>query len=76
MTKHGVYIKKYCDIASGFGASKVIVVPSAVGRVDFYISREKEWVYAIEGLKDSGKDAEKIGSTLVLEALNQFEHVW
>lgn len=27
----------------------------------------------IEGLKDAGKDAEKIGITLVLEALNRFE---
>ena len=76
MPKRGDYIKKCCDIASGFGASKVIVVPSAVGRTDFYLTREKEWAYAIEGLKDAGKDAEKIGITLVLEALNRFEHVW
>ena len=76
LPKRGDYIKKCCCIVSGFGALKVIVVPSAVGRTDFYLYREKEWAYAIEGLKDAGKDAEKIGITLVPKALNRFEHVW
>lgn len=67
------YIKKCIDIAAELGASKVIVVPSSVGRTDLLISEEKEYQYAIEELRIAGNYAAKNEVTLVLEALNRFE---
>ncbi|MFQ5821513.1 MAG: sugar phosphate isomerase/epimerase family protein [Candidatus Heimdallarchaeota archaeon] len=67
------YIKKNIKIASELGADVVVVIPSAVGKLDTILAREDEWKLAVEGLRELGAFAADYGIYLTIEPLNRFE---
>ena len=67
------YISDCATLAAGLGASIVIVVPTAVGRVAPLATRDQEWKWAVESVRAAADSAASVNVRLVIEALNRYE---
>lgn len=67
------YVKNCAKFASDIGAEIVIVVPTAVGKTKPEKEREKEWKWAVSGIKEAGQYAGDLGVILAVEPINRFE---
>lgn len=67
------YITSCAELARSLGASVVIVVPTAVGRVAPVATRGEEWSWAVESLRDAADGAAEHDVRLVIESLNRYE---
>jgi sugar phosphate isomerase/epimerase len=66
----------YCgcaDLAAALGARVVGLIPGAVGRVEPLTSFEREWGYAVEGVREVALYAGEQGVTVAVEAINRYE---
>ena len=66
-------VKKNIKIASELDTDVVLVLPSAVGKLDTVLTREEEWKLAVKGLRELGKFAADYDVNLAIEPLNRFE---
>lgn len=67
------YVGDCAALAAALGASIVIVVPTAVGRVQPETVAAQEWRWAVESIREAAEVAEDLDITLVLESLNRYE---
>lgn len=67
------YVKDCAKMAHEIGADIAIVVPSAVYKVKAEAPLEKEWGWAVEGIREVGGYAADLGVKLAIEAINRFE---
>jgi sugar phosphate isomerase/epimerase len=67
------YLKNCVTMVKELEGRELTVVPSEVGKVTPMASKEQEWQWAIEGLKEVYTHSEKAGVVLGLEPLNRFE---
>lgn len=77
------YLKDCCDFADKLGARIIIVVPSAVGKIqpagnprseeEWLKAYEQEWELAVESISEAAVYAEKSGVTLAIEPINRYE---
>ena len=68
------YLKAAIEVSNAVGSS-IFCGPLYAG-VGVLVGRprnQQEWAWAVEGLKEAGKEAEAAGVTLCLEPLNRFE---
>ena len=66
-------MKDVIKMASEIEAPAIIVALSACMKISSEAPFEKEWNWAIEGLKETGEYAEKLGIKLAVEAWNRYE---
>ena len=68
------YVKTCVDFATEFGTD-IVCGPlySCVGKTKFMRDKEREWKYAVMGLKEIGKYAEDKNVFLAVEPLNRYE---
>lgn len=67
------YVRRCVDLQAQFGEGVVIVVPTAVGRIQPLSTREAELEYAAESLQSIAARTEGSGVRIVVEALNRYE---
>jgi D-psicose/D-tagatose/L-ribulose 3-epimerase len=67
------YYRGCVDLAAALGAPVVAVIPGAVGRVEPLTSAEREWRYAVEGIRELALYAGEQGVTVAVEAINRYE---
>ena len=67
------YYRACVDLAARVGAPVVGLIPAAVGRVDALSTYEREWRYAVEGVREIALYAGERGVELAVEALNRYE---
>ena len=67
------YVTDTVGLATEVGAPILIVVPTAVGRVQPEATAKEEWRWAVESIREAATVAEEAGVTLVLESLNRYE---
>jgi len=68
------YLRACVDFATEFNADMVCgPIYSCVGKTKFMRDKEKEWKYAVMGLKEVGKYAEDRNVFLGLEPINRYE---
>jgi sugar phosphate isomerase/epimerase len=67
------YITGCAELARALGASVVIVVPTAVGRVAPVATPGEEWSWAVESLRAAADGAAQHDVRLVIESLNRYE---
>ena len=77
------YLKSCIDLASQVGASLVIVVPSAVGKVnpeekiqneeEWIQAKELEWGYAVQSVRIAAEYAHSREIFLAIEPINRYE---
>jgi sugar phosphate isomerase/epimerase len=67
------YVGSCAELASALGASVVIVVPTAVGRIAPEADATAERRWAGESIREAAGYAEQVGVRLVIEALNRYE---
>jgi len=67
------FLKTGLGIAREIGSECLLVVPSAVGKLDAELAREKEWNLCVEALKEAAPVAADNNVCIVVEAINRFE---
>lgn len=67
------YYRGCVDLAVGVGAPVVGLIPAAVGRVDALTSRQREWRWAVEGVREVALYAAERGVAVAVEAINRYE---
>jgi len=67
------YVKDCLTLAGKLGGQILTVIPSTVGKTTPMSSPEKEWKWAVDGLKECQAHAEKTGVRMAIEPLNRFE---
>jgi sugar phosphate isomerase/epimerase len=67
------YLKDCVAMAKELEAREVTIVPSQVGKVIPTCSPEREWAWAVEGLKEVYAYSEQQGILLAIEPINRFE---
>lgn len=67
------YVKRIADMSAEVGAPTMIVAPVANMRIKELGSREDEWKWAVEGIREGGEYAAKLGVNLCIEAWNRYE---
>ena len=67
------YVRSCARLGAALGASVVIVVPTAVGRIRPEAGQAAEWRWAVESFREAAAGAESVGVRLVIEALNRYE---
>ncbi len=67
------YITSCAALAGALGASVVIVVPTAVGRVAPLSTPDEEWRWAVTSLREAADGAAQHDVRLVIESLNRYE---
>jgi sugar phosphate isomerase/epimerase len=67
------FVKDHVRMVRELDGCEVTVVPSTVGKVIPQASREEEWAWCVEGLKEVYAYSESVGIVLGLEPLNRFE---
>jgi sugar phosphate isomerase/epimerase len=74
MRKRAVeYVKQIADMSAEVGAPTMIIAPIANMRIKELGSREDEWKWAVEGIREGGEYAAKLGVNLCIEAWNRYE---
>ncbi|MCA0756594.1 sugar phosphate isomerase/epimerase [Paenibacillus sp. N4] len=67
------YVKRIARMSAEVGAPTMIVAPAANMRIKELGSREDEWKWAVEGIREGGEYAAKLGVNLCIEAWNRYE---
>lgn len=67
------YVKACVDLASGVGARSVLVVPSLVGRPEYFRSKEEDIKWAVDSIQKAGEYAEDNKIILTIEPINRYE---
>jgi D-psicose/D-tagatose/L-ribulose 3-epimerase len=67
------YVKDCLTLAGKLGGKILTVIPSTVGKTAPMSTPEKEWAWAVEGLKECQEHAERVGVRMAIEPLNRFE---
>lgn len=68
------YGKKCVDMAVQLGARKVLIVPSQVNRLKYFVSKEQDWDNAVKAVRELADYAQKQGNILImLECVNKYE---
>ena len=67
------YVRACAALAAALDASVVIVVPTAVGRIEPEAGEGAERRWAVESIREAAGFAEQVGVRLVIEALNRYE---
>ncbi len=67
------YVKDCITMVKELGGEIMTIVPGTVGKVNPDSTPEKEWAWAVEGLKEVYAHGQKEGIKLALEPLNRFE---
>jgi D-psicose/D-tagatose/L-ribulose 3-epimerase len=60
-------------VAREIGSECLLAVPSAVGKIDAELPREKEWNLCLEAFKEAGPVAADNNVCILVEAINRFE---
>ena len=67
------YVKDCITMVKELDGQEMTIVPGTVGKVNPDSTPEKEWDWAVEGLKEVYDHAQKAGMRMALEPLNRFE---
>ena len=67
------YVKDCITMVKELDGQEMTIVPGTVGKVNPDSTPEKEWDWAVEGLKEVYDHAQKAGVRIALEPLNRFE---
>jgi D-psicose/D-tagatose/L-ribulose 3-epimerase len=67
------YYRGCADLAASLGAPVVGLIPGAVGRVEPLTTQEREWGYAVEGVREVAFYAGERGVSVAVEAINRYE---
>ena len=67
------YYRGCVEVAVAVGAPVVGLIPAAVGRLDALTSYEREWSYAVEGVREVALYAGERGVAVAVEAINRYE---
>lgn len=67
------YVKACMDLALEVGARSVLVVPSLVGKPEYFRSKEEDIKWAIDSLRKAGEYAEDKEIILTIEPINRYE---
>ncbi|HBE79321.1 MAG TPA: hypothetical protein DDW65_16340 [Firmicutes bacterium] len=68
------YGKKCVDMAVQLGAKRVLLVPSQVNRLKYFVSKEEDWKNAVQAVGEVADYAKKQGSIVImLECVNKYE---
>jgi len=67
------YVKACIDLARGVGARSVLVVPSLVGRPQYFTSKEEDIKWAVDSLQKVSPYAEEMKIALTIEPINRYE---
>jgi D-psicose/D-tagatose/L-ribulose 3-epimerase len=67
------YYRDCADLAAAVGAPAVGLIPAAVGRTQPLTSREREWRWAVEGVREVALHAGERGVRVAIEAINRYE---
>jgi len=67
------YVKQCIDLALEIGAQSVLVVPSLVGRPQYFSSKKEDMKWAIESLQKVGEYAKDKKIVLTIEPINRYE---
>lgn len=71
------YVKSVAEMAAKVNCPVIIVAPSACMKTESLgasFSQEEEW--AVEGIREGGEYAKKLGVSLCIEAWNRYETYW
>jgi len=67
------YIRKCVDLACECNARSVLIVPSLVGRPQYFKSKEDDIKYATDAISKAGEYAENKKIILTIEPINRYE---
>jgi sugar phosphate isomerase/epimerase len=67
------YLKECLDMVHALGGNIFTLVPSEVGKIVAMADKETEWGWAVEGIREVAKHANRLGIKIGLEPLNRFE---
>lgn len=67
------YVKDCITMVKELDGEEITIVPGTVGKVNADSTPEKEWQWAVEGLKEAYIHGQREGVRLALEPLNRFE---
>ncbi|MDX1995570.1 MAG: sugar phosphate isomerase/epimerase family protein [bacterium] len=67
------YLKECLDMVAALGGNMFTLVPSEVGKVVAMADKDTEWGWAVEGVREVARHAQKHGIRIGLEPLNRFE---
>jgi sugar phosphate isomerase/epimerase len=67
------YVKDCITMVKELDGVEMTIVPGTVGKVGADSTPEKEWAWAVEGLKEVYAHGQQAGVKLALEPLNRFE---
>jgi sugar phosphate isomerase/epimerase len=67
------YVKDCITMVKELDGEEITIVPGTVGKVNADSTPEKEWQWAVEGLKEAYAHGQREGVRLALEPLNRFE---
>ncbi len=67
------YVKDCITMVKELDGEEITIVPGTVGKVNADSTPEKEWQWAVDGLKEAYAHGQREGVRLALEPLNRFE---
>ena len=67
------YVKDVARFASEMECPTIIVHPTACMKTAPLADPEQEWAWAVEGIREAGEDAARLGVSLSLECWNRYE---
>ena len=67
------YVNDCITMVKELDGEEITIVPGTVGKVNADSTPEKEWAWAVEGLKEAYAHGQKAGVKLAIEPLNRFE---
>ena len=67
------YVKSCVDMALGYGAPSVLIVPGQVGDPSYSMSREEDWKWCVDSLGKAGEYAQSNRIYLTIEPINRYE---
>lgn len=67
------YVKDCITMVKELDGVEITIVPGTVGKVNADSTPEKEWAWAVEGMKEIYAHGQQAGVKLAIEPLNRFE---
>lgn len=67
------YYRGCVDLAVSVGAPVVGLIPGAVGRIEALTTQQREWAFAVDGVREVAHYACERGVTVAVEAINRYE---